>query len=233
MLSSLQPPPGSAACPAPRRTEARDRHLQHRERLGHPDDHQEPDRGRVRRRRAADDAQARRGDHAAGGGPRRGAEAVRGLAGQDRRPGHDLRVPLAGSRRRPQEHRRDEGVGEAREGPRIAQRKGPPERTAQGRSRKKDPRADWQGAGGMRRVRARQRRRDSAGSSRPRDLSACRGSERSSTTAATIPACAPAGTRTRRTCSTAASTRTSGCSATRSARCTCATCRSRSIPGGS
>ena len=44
---------------------------------------------------------------------RRGAQAVRGLAGEDRRPRHHLRVPLAGPGGRPEEHRRDQGVGEA------------------------------------------------------------------------------------------------------------------------
>ncbi len=54
---------------------------------------------------------------------------------------------------------------------------------------------------------------------------------RSSITAGTTRVSASAGTRTRRTCSTAVSSRTSGWCATRSARSTCAICLS-TIPGG-
>ena len=160
MLSSLQPPQAPPSCPAPRRTEARDCHLQHREGLGHPDDHQEPDRGRLRRRRAADDAQARRGDYPAGGGARGRPEAVRGVARQDRRARHDLRVPLAGSGAScaRTSTRRRSGSSWRRTSGRRASRSGP-NGLPQGRARGEDARADRQGARRVRRVRARPRHR--------------------------------------------------------------------------
>ncbi len=121
----------------PPRPEARHRHLQHREGLGRPDPHQEPLRDGLRSGRVEDDAQARRRADAVGRGACGGAEAVRGFAREDRRTRHDLRVPCSRPGGRAQERRRDEAVGEAGAGPRIAQREGQAERAAEGRAGRK------------------------------------------------------------------------------------------------
>ena len=177
------PPPGCrrprAAPPAPHAAEARHCHLQHREGLGHPDDHQEPDRSRIRRRRAADDAQARRGDHAAGGRARADV----------RKQFEASPVKIGGLGTTCEFHSPDpavvrKNIDETKEWVKLAQDLGSPSVKVrpnglpQGRARGEDARADRQVARRMRRVCARQRRRDPARSPRRRDASACRGSGR-------------------------------------------------------
>ena len=157
--------------------------------------------------------------------------SVRGLAGEDRRARHDLRV----SRRRP--GRRPQDIDETREWVKLAKDLGSPSVKVRPNGLlkgvpKRDARADRQGAAGMRRGGARPRRQiqlEVHGS----ETSRLPASARSSILRATIPACVCAGTRTRPICSTAASSRRSTWSRAKSARSTCATCGLRRIPSAS
>ena len=219
----------SAAGRLPSRAEARRRHLQHRPGLGRPDHHQEPHRGRVRRGGVADDTQARRRNHALACRADGRAAAVRRLADQDRRsrmrPANSIR-PIRPSSARTSTRRawvtlaHDLGSPSVKVRPNGIPKTVPEEQTLQ----------QMQVLAGTRRVRARQRHHDPAGSPRRRSSRVPR-IGRSSITAAIIQTSSPAGIRTRRTSSTAASTRTSGSSAIRSVRSTCAICSSRSTPG--